>query len=222
MGAWCASDTTRPRRVGTSWRQRLRACNLWALSWVPCTFATRRACAHALLPLLPVAPNIVILRLADAADIPALAAARWEFRTEDPVELALVDETTFRSRYESFVGDAMTAGRLVYWIAEAPDSSLAAHMAVVIVESIPRPSRARDRWGYLTDCYVRPAFRNQGVGTELLQRVREWAITHDLELLLTWPSERARSFYQRAGFTVTTDTLVQQLRDYDAPPASDA
>lgn len=161
-------------------------------------------------------------RLAHRADLPALAAARWAFRTEDPAELALCDESEFRGRYQSFVRDAMDTGRLSYWIAEDSGGALAAHMAVVIVESIPRPSRALDRWGYLTDCYVRPAFRNQGLGSELLRRVQEWASAHDLELLLTWPSDRARSFYARAGFATTSDILLQQLRDYDAPPASDA
>lgn len=164
----------------------------------------------------------MIFRVADHADIPALAAARWAFRTEDPAEVPLHDEREFRERFDSFVRDALAAGHLTYWVAEAPDGALAAHMAIVIVESVPRPSRARDRWGYLTDCYVRPAFRNQGVGTKLLRCVQEWAITNDLELLLTWPSERARSFYQRTGFAVTSDILLHQLRDYDAPPASDA
>ena len=155
-------------------------------------------------------------RAATLDDIPALARARWAFRIEDG-EAPVETEQAFVQRYESFVRDALASQRWTYWLAETVEGELVAHMAVCVVDSIPRPSRLRDRWGYLTDCYTRPAFRNRGIGADLLARVAAWARTRDLELLAVWPSEQSQSFYTRAGFGVDADMRVLRLRDYDEP-----
>lgn len=157
-------------------------------------------------------------RTAGVTDVVNLAAARWAFRTEDATEIPIESEHVFVRRYEEFVREALESQRLVYWLAETVDGALVAHMAVCIVPGIPRPSRSRDQWGYLTDCYTRPAFRNRGVGRELLGHVAAWAQDRDLELLLVWPSERSMSFYSRAGFQPDDESRVLRLRDYDSPP----
>src|SRR5689334_615274 len=137
-------------------------------------------------------------RQATADDIPALAASRWAFRTEGG-ETPIEPEASFALRYEAFVRAALDSGQWTYWIAES-DGELVAHMAVCIVKSIPRPSRLSDQWGYLTDCYTRPAYRNRGIGAELLGLVAEWARSSDLESLIVWPSDDSESFYARGGF----------------------
>jgi GNAT superfamily N-acetyltransferase len=57
-----------------------------------------------------------------------------------------------------------------------------------------------------------PEARNAGVGQELLTAIRDWARGVDLEILVVWPSERAYSFYERAGFRRHPDPLVLKLR----------
>lgn len=160
-------------------------------------------------------------RLATAADLAQLASMRWAFRHEDG-ERPIEDESAFARRYTDFVQDGIHAQRWVYWIAETDKPVVVAHMAVGIIRSIPRPARGDDAWGYLTDCYIRPAFRQRGIGSTLLQHLISWARAHDLELLLVWPSERAHRFYERAGFVRHGDLQVLRLREYDAPapPAS--
>lgn len=157
-------------------------------------------------------------RTATLADIDNLAAARWAFRTEDATEVAIESQQAFVARYKAFVRDALRSQGLVYWVAETGDRELVAHMAVFIVQAIPRPSRVRDQWGYLTDCYTRPAFRNRGVGRELLAHVVTWAEKQDLEMLIVWPSDQSESFYARAGFRPDDESRVLRLRAYDAPP----
>src|SRR4051794_13659223 len=157
-------------------------------------------------------------RIATLADVDNLAAARWAFRTEDATETPIESRAAFGRRYEAFVREALESQRLVYWLAETSDGELVAHMAVCIVSAIPRPSRLRDRWGYLTDCYTRPAFRNRAIGQALLGHVAAWAESEDLELLLVWPSDQSASFYDRAGFVSDSESRVLRLRDYDAPP----
>lgn len=157
-------------------------------------------------------------RVATPDDLPKLAAARWAFRTETGVEVPIETEPAFTGRYVAFIRRGMISGEWTYWIAETNEGTLVAHMAVRIVESIPRPSRAHDRWGYLTDCYTRPQFCNQGIGKELLAQVANWAHSEDLEMLVVWPSDAAQTFYKRAGFEPDDEMRVLRLRDYDAPP----
>jgi GNAT superfamily N-acetyltransferase len=159
-------------------------------------------------------------RTATLGDLDNLAAARWAFRTDDATEPPIEPEQAFVRRYQALVRAALKSQRLVYWLAETADGELAAHMAVFIVSGIPRPSRSRDQWGYLTDCYTRPAFRNRGIGQELLRHAAAWAQRQDLEMLLVWPSDRSVSFYARAGFGPDDEARVLRLRDYDAPPDS--
>ena len=159
----------------------------------------------------------VSFRIATLGDVPELATARWEFRAEAG-ETPLESETAFAVRYEAFLKDSLDSGRWTFWIAEAANGTIVAHMAVCVVQSIPRPSRMTDQWGYLTDCFTRPAFRNRGIGRDLLARVAEWARELDLEMLIVWPSEKSDDFYARAGFGPAAEICVLRLRDYDTPP----
>jgi RimJ/RimL family protein N-acetyltransferase len=156
-------------------------------------------------------------RIATLDDVSRLAAARWAFRTEVEGEVPTEAEQAFAHRYEDFVREALQSRSWTYWIAETADGQLVSQMAVCIVRSIPRPSRPSDQWGYLTDCYTRPQYRNEGVGRELLACVTAWAKSHDLEILVVWPSEASQRFYARAGFDQDTEVRVLRLRDFDAP-----
>jgi GNAT superfamily N-acetyltransferase len=84
-------------------------------------------------------------------------------------------------------------------VAEAK-GEVVANAFVQGVPKVPRPGRFDDALGYVTNFYVRPSHRNQGLGTVLLRRVVDWARARDLETLVVWPSRRSRSLYSRAGF----------------------
>ena len=156
-------------------------------------------------------------RVATVDDLSRLAPLRWEFRTESG-EVPIDDEATFTQRYLAFVREGVQSGQWTYWLAETAEGEIVAHMAICTVRSIPRPSRLSDQWGYLTDCYTRYAFRDQGIGRQLLANVAAWAAARDLEMLLVWPSDRSRTFYARAGFSADDEVRVLRLRDYDASP----
>jgi GNAT superfamily N-acetyltransferase len=151
-------------------------------------------------------------RLATVDDIPQLARMRWDFRAEageEPIEGA----DAFERRYAAFARQALESRAWAYWVA-VDGGRIVSHAAVNVVRGVPRPSRKSDQWGYLTDCYTRPEFRRGGVGSELIARVKEWAMTQDLELLLVWPSDDSRSFYERAGFGPADGVAMFTLRSY--------
>lgn len=158
-------------------------------------------------------------RLATETDIPALGDMRWAFRAESG-EVPLEGEDAFRTRYVAFLREGLRSGVWTYWVADDA-GVLAACMAVHVVQGVPRPARASDQWGYLTDCYTEPSYRGAGVGTALMAIVRAWSEAQDLELLLVWPSEASATFYERAGFRAPEGLAVLTLRESMHHPLPD-
>ena len=105
------------------------------------------------------------------------------------------------------MGEGIASGRWTIWLAEA-DGEIASHAYIGLIDKIPRPTRG-SRWlGYVTNVYTRPEQRGRGIGTALLEQVTAWAVEHDIELLVVWPSEESVGFYERAGFVSGRDPLV--------------
>ena len=146
-----------------------------------------------------------------------LARMRWDFRAEGgevPVETFDAFERRFLAHFITGVAD----GTWTRWIAEA-DGLIVSTMSIHKISPVPRPCRTSDQWGYVTDCYTVPAYRNQGVGAALLAHVIAWAREQDFEELIVSPAERAKPFYERAGFGVDDDFLLLRLRgDEEAVP----
>lgn len=167
-------------------------------------------------------------RLATEADFDALAALRWDFHIEDGE--ATVSRDEFNAACLAFLRWGMADGNWHYWLAE-DGAEIVGHIFVHIIRTVPRPDKLMRHYGYVTNVYVRPAWRNRGhpdvllvrpisgepcvprpiyrngVGGELLAQVQKWATQQELELLFLWPSERSVTFYQRAGFTPSEDLL---------------
>jgi N-acetylglutamate synthase-like GNAT family acetyltransferase len=51
----------------------------------------------------------------------------------------------------------------------------------------------------------------EGIGTELLKAVKQWARENRIELLFVWPSEKSVTFYERQGFLVENDIMELEL-----------
>lgn len=149
------------------------------------------------------------IRRAVSSDGPALARLRWDFRAEAG-ETPLDDFQQFRVRFLEHYWHGLDTATWSHWIVE-DDGAIVAHMAVEVHEGVPRPAAARNRWGWLTDCYTVPRERNRGHGTLLLEAIRSWAAGEGLDLLLVSPSDRAIPFYERAGFGPAGEWLQLSL-----------
>jgi len=57
-----------------------------------------------------------------------------------------------------------------HWVADLK-GGLIAVMSVRKVLKVPSPERLDGCWGYLTNCYALPDYRNRGIGTELVERL---------------------------------------------------
>lgn len=138
-------------------------------------------------------------RIATEADLPILANMRYAYWLEDGQDPAEMDEAAFLTECEAFLQQGLVHGQWTYWLAEVA-GEIVAHVFVQRVAKVPKPSKVRDAFGYVTNVYTKPQCRGRGIGAGPLQQVKDWAQLQDLEFLILWPSEASREFYERAGF----------------------
>jgi GNAT superfamily N-acetyltransferase len=147
------------------------------------------------------------VRRATTSDAHALGLLRWRLKAEDSALLSV--------SIEDFVAEcsAWFTARLsadwALWVAEG-HGELLGQVCLQIVEKVPSPEPSARALGYVTNFYVTPPARDRGVGGRLLAEMRAWAEAQQLDTLIVWPSERAVSVYERAGFQGRNE--VMELR----------
>jgi GNAT superfamily N-acetyltransferase len=149
-------------------------------------------------------------RIATKADLPALAQMRWDFHCEDSSVPPFEHQDQFLRRCLVFLRQGFDSGAWTYWVA-SQDGILVTHIFVHFFHPVPRPDSAVKNYGYMTNVYTLPAYRNQGIGTTLLQQVIAWARVHDVPFLMVSPSARSIPFYRRAGFVEHTEWMQIDL-----------
>ena len=149
-------------------------------------------------------------RLAEPRYLEALADLRWRLCTDDLPVAESHERAAFMVAFRTALPNIEDRNRLVHFVAEC-DGELIAVLSIVKVTKIPRPGDINGQWGYLTNVYTLPEFRNMGAGGRLLATARNWAAAQQLELLIVWPSDQSYAFYERAGFRREADPLVLQI-----------
>ena len=150
---------------------------------------------------------MTLYRLSNSSDAPQLASLRWDLRAGDDPQPGT--KTQFIQDFVAWM-EKNPDKDLVHWVAEQ-DGTVIGVISVRIIHKLPSPEDMDGRFGYLANVYVGPEYRDQGVGTELLAAVKNWALGQKLELLVVWPSERAYPFYDRSGYRRYPDPVVLKL-----------
>ncbi|MBW3622053.1 MAG: GNAT family N-acetyltransferase [Armatimonadetes bacterium] len=139
-------------------------------------------------------------RVVGEQDLEALAAMRWDFKTEGTPDASTdCDRWDFIEACTLFLQRGLRRETWVYWVAEEAEE-IVSHLFIQMIEKVPAPGDLHPKWGYVTNVYTRPDFRDRGVGSELMEHVVRWAGEIGLELLIVWPSRESATFYRRAGF----------------------
>ena len=154
--------------------------------------------------------------MATTQDVPQLAQLRWDFRNETGEEKPVVSHDEFLRKCDDFLVRGLKSGFQTYWVAEH-ESEIVAQIFVHRIDLVPRPCKVQDQFGYITNNYTKPAYRNQGIGSQLMEHVIQWARGEDFELLIVYPSDKAVPFYERAGFKAENDVMELTLREYYMP-----
>jgi len=107
----------------------------------------------------------------------------------------------------------LASGNWSIWVAEDPAGArrLIANAFLQRVDKVPRPYQRPRSWGYITNVYVDPAWRDHGLGRAVMEVAVASAREEGLDTLLLWPSPRAIRFYERAGFAPATDAMEMSL-----------
>src|SRR5262245_47117077 len=152
------------------------------------------------------------VRLATPNDADELARLRWTFRVEHgtPVSTTFAE---FLSEFRPFAAEVLADGSpWRAWVAEEDDRPVAC-LWLQLVEKVPHPSRRR--WerpiGYVTNVFVEPGLRNDGIGSELMDAALAFAREREVSEVVVWPSARSVSFYRRAGFGPEKARLLLDL-----------
>jgi GNAT superfamily N-acetyltransferase len=157
-------------------------------------------------------PTQAIIRPVTPADFPTLAAMRWDFMLEDPPAWAepALEQPDFAAHFVAFLERVFSSGNWAAWAAEL-DGALLAHLFVQRIERVPFPFHLTPGFGYVTNVYTRPAHRNRGLGTRLLEHAQEWAQAAGLDYLMLHPSVRSIPLYARCGYEASSEFMILKL-----------
>lgn len=151
----------------------------------------------------------MVFRLATASDLEALAEMRWQHEYEETNNFNITKDE-FISHCKLFLKEGLDNGTWVYWIAEE-ESSIIANIYVNRIRKVPKPQKLFAEIGYITNVHTKEEYRNKGIGTELLNKVKHWAVENEIELLFLWPSKKSVNYYERQGFSMKNEILELEL-----------
>jgi len=156
------------------------------------------------------------VRLATGRDASVLAELRYEFRTA--LEPDVAPEAGFHERCAAWMA-ARLPHREVWrcWLAEGDAPGPLGMVWVQFLEKLPNPVHEPEVHAYLTSFYVRPAARNQGVGSALLETALAACGARGVDSVFLWPTPRSRALCLRHGFTERAGVWERRFRS--RPPA---
>jgi GNAT superfamily N-acetyltransferase len=135
-----------------------------------------------------------LIRRAEYADLAAIVQLRREWTREEDGDIADPD---FEENLAAWFGREWS--RRIMWLAEEGGRPVGM-MNLAIYERMPRPGRALSRWGYLGNVFVLAAYRNRGIGSQLVSAALNYADRNGFVRVVLSPTERSIPLYERAGF----------------------
>ncbi|MFD9030939.1 GNAT family N-acetyltransferase [Streptomyces sp. NPDC059567] len=106
--------------------------------------------------------------------------------------------------------DRLGDGRWLAWVAET-GGEIFGHVFLCLVERMPEPYGDNNPVGYVTNFFVLPSQRDNGVGSALLEALKQHSRGAGFEGLIVWPSERSTPLYRRSGFRPPEELLELPL-----------
>ena len=150
-------------------------------------------------------------RLAMSDDCRALAEMRYRFRAE--IESVTESKSRFVRRCTSWMRKRFCVGCYPWrcWVLD-DGKRLLGHICVQLFEKIPNPVKdERELHAYVTNFYVVPEMRDQGLGKKLLNKALSWCRSRGTDAVILWASPASKSLYRRYGFVAPSD--IFELRD---------
>ena len=156
----------------------------------------------------------MIIRLADEKDYSIVGKMRWLHAVEDDKvygekNTSNVDEHEYISKVIDFLNKNKD---YKIFIAEE-NGTITASMFIYLVPKIPTPNGNSEFIAYLTKVFTKKEYRNKGIGTEMLNYIKEYLKKINCELIFAWPSDNSIEWYNRNGFTNENEIMECILMD---------
>jgi GNAT superfamily N-acetyltransferase len=155
------------------------------------------------------------IRLATSGDCRALAHLRYRFRTE--TESATETKSQFARRCASWMKKRIRSDSYPWrcWVLD-DGKQLLGHVCVQVFEKVPNPLNDEpELHAYVTNFYVVPEMRSQGLGKGLLNKALSWCRARGTDAIILWATPGSRSLYRRCGLAEAAD--IFELR-YPSKP----
>jgi GNAT superfamily N-acetyltransferase len=149
----------------------------------------------------------VRIRLAKSTDCDALAELRYQFRGE--TEPATEIKSRFLRRCIPWMTERFRAGSSPWrcWVLD-DGKQLLGHVCVQLFEKIPNPVNDEpELHAYVTNFYILPEMRSQGLGKRLLNKALSWCRAQGTDAVILWATPGSESLYRRCGFVRPTDVF---------------
>ncbi|SER57823.1 GNAT family N-acetyltransferase [Salipaludibacillus aurantiacus] len=149
------------------------------------------------------------IRLAEPKDIKQLVKMRWDFTLETSHNRSVIKEASycqFENECEDFLIKALESRQWAIWVAES-EGQIISHIYIELVEKVPRPGRITRPFAFMTNVYTLPDYRGEGVGSQLLSCVNDWAKQNRYEFIIVWPSEESIPYYKKNGYSHAAEPM---------------
>jgi len=142
--------------------------------------------------------DLVRIRRARPSDVARLAELRYTMRTA--LAPSRQGKAAFQRRCRRWMAQRLKRrGSWAAWVAHA-GGTIVGGVWIELFEKMPNPVGERERHAYLTNLFVEPRHRSQGLGARLVRTAVAWADRRGVDAVILWPSPKSRPLYARLGF----------------------
>lgn len=151
----------------------------------------------------------MLIRLATPADAERLASLRYDFRAS--MNEASEEREAFVARCSSWMMERLRPG--TSWRCWAAEDSrvIVGHLWLQLIEKVPNPAPELEQHAYITNVYVDPSDRGNGIGRQLMEAALQFCREQGVDSVVLWPTEKSRTLYARHGFQFAQDMMEAVL-----------
>lgn len=148
-----------------------------------------------------------LIRAAGMSDIPVLIELRLAmFQAMGRDDFAILAEVAAAS--EAYFDTHVPDGRYRGWLAEV-DGQIAATGGLVMRQAPPTYHNLSGRDGYVMSVYTRPAFRQRGLATLIMNTILDTLRKEGIARVTLRASDEGRLLYEKMGFEPTTEMSLR-------------
>ena len=141
------------------------------------------------------------IRLAVPADIPQLCRLRLAYFDEEFGTLPEDKIAAIKTHLPVYFSQHLGSGCIAV-VAEAEDGQLVSNALLTVIEKPANPFFPCGRSGYVLGVFTDPAYRGQGLATQIMTQILAEAKRLALDTVTLSASDMGKGIYEKLGFTV--------------------